>query len=102
MNLNLAEVTGGGRYPLHFSAAEKVVAALHDPNKTTMLLVVVQELVVQDRGCHPRTLTAILGIFGTDDPPLAEHVAVLLAGNLLGHLKNHFYQDVDRQGRRSP
>src|SRR5579872_498356 len=62
----------------------------------------VDELVIDDGRCQSVLSVFLLrGIFGAHDPPLADDVAVLLAGNLLGHFENHLDERVDRKRLRT-
>src|SRR5580704_10906839 len=57
-------------------------------------LTLVQKFVIENAGCEPRVLSFFWQVLGASNPSLAEHGAVFLAGNLLGHLENHLHQGV--------
>src|SRR6267378_944106 len=64
-------------------------------------LALAEEFVVQDRSSQHRALFRGMRLLRADQPSLAEHGAVFLAGDFLRHLENHFDKRIGRQLLRS-
>ena len=59
--------------------------------------VLVQEPVIQDGGNQPHPLGRLTALLGTDDSPLAKHVALLLPRDRFRHLEDHFHKSIQGQ-----
>src|SRR5580658_2520833 len=61
-------------------------------------LLFVQKFVIENRGREPESVFGIVDrVFSSNQPTLAEYVAVFLPGDLFRHLEDQFHQCVCRQ-----
>ena len=56
-----------------------------------------QEPVIEDGGNQPHPLGRLAAVLGTDDSPLAKHVALLLPGDRFRHLEDYFHKSIQGQ-----
>ncbi len=55
-----------------------------------------QEFVIENGSCQTGSCIDVGGFAGADNAALAEHAAILLAGDFFGHLEDHFDQRIVR------